>query len=214
MSAGSLEGKKSPAEDATTKVTPALSISPEKVCFIVVKAREFDAKDMVTMPDEASNATDDAMMSVLEDHADDPVVAELRGFMGALTEDEQVDLVALAWLGRGDGTLEDWEDQRAEAARLLARPTRRLRRRRICVTSRLCSTKRHSSFALPSGPTRGAWNGAPSWGFRPMWSRARRGRPISSSSAMPARAWIRFGLSIPAALSSRPVRRFWSCRLA
>src|SRR6516164_8063984 len=98
MSAGSFEGKKSPA--AATKVTPALSISPEKVCFIVVKAREFDAKDMVTIPDDASNATDDAMISVLEDHADDPVVAELRGFIGALTEDEQVDLVALAWLGR------------------------------------------------------------------------------------------------------------------
>jgi hypothetical protein len=73
---------------------------------------------MVTIPDEASNATDHAMMSVLEDHADDPVAAELRGFIGALTEDEQVDLVALAWLGRGDGTLEDWEDLRAEAARL------------------------------------------------------------------------------------------------
>ena len=115
MSVGTPECKASPAEDATT-ATPALSISPEKVCFIVVKAREFDAKDMVTMPDEASNATDDAMMSVLEDHADDPVAAELRG--GALTEDEQVDLVALTWLGRGDGTLEDWEDLRAEAARL------------------------------------------------------------------------------------------------
>ena len=117
MSVGTPECKASPAEDATT-ATPALSISPEKVCFIVVKAREFDAKDMVTMPDEASNATDDAMMSVLEDHADDPVAAELRGFIGALTEDEQVDLVALTWLGRGDDTLEDWEDPRAEAARL------------------------------------------------------------------------------------------------
>ena len=119
MRARSLEGKKSPAEDAaTTKVTPALSISPEKVCFIVVKAREFDAKDMVTIPDDASNATDDAMMSVLEDHADDPVVAELRGFIGALTEDEQVDLVALTWLGRGDASLAEWDDLREEAARL------------------------------------------------------------------------------------------------
>jgi hypothetical protein len=69
MSAGNPESKASPAEDAaTTKATPALSILPEKVCFIVVKAREFDAKDMVTIPDEASNATDDAMISVLEDH--------------------------------------------------------------------------------------------------------------------------------------------------
>ena len=77
MRAGSPESKASLAEDAAaTKATPALSISPEKVCFIVVKAREFDAKDMVTMPDEASNATDDAMMSVLEDHV--PTIPLLR----------------------------------------------------------------------------------------------------------------------------------------
>ena len=93
MSAGSPESKALPAEDeAATNATPALAISPEKVCFIVVKASEFDAKDMVTIPDDGSNATDDAMMSVLEDHADDLVAAELRGFIGALTEDEQVDL--------------------------------------------------------------------------------------------------------------------------
>jgi hypothetical protein len=96
---------------------PTLSISPEKVCFIVVKAREFDAKDVVTDPDEGSNATDDAMISVLEDHADDPVAQELRGFIGALTEDEQIDLVALAWLGRGDGSIQDWDELRAEASR-------------------------------------------------------------------------------------------------
>ena len=96
---------------------PSLSISPEKICFIVVKAREFDAKDIVTDPEGASNASDDAMISVLEDHRDDPVAQELRGFIGALTEDEQVDLVALAWLGRGDGTLGDWDELRAEALR-------------------------------------------------------------------------------------------------
>jgi hypothetical protein len=45
-----------------------------KVCYIIVKAREFDAKDVVTDPDDASNPTDDAMVSVLEDHRDDPVV--------------------------------------------------------------------------------------------------------------------------------------------
>jgi hypothetical protein len=96
---------------------PSLSISPEKVCFVVVKAREFDAKDIVTDPEGASNASDDAMISVLEDHRDDPVVQELRGFIGALSEDEQVDLVTLAWLGRGDETIDDWDELRAEALR-------------------------------------------------------------------------------------------------
>jgi hypothetical protein len=96
---------------------PNLSISPEKICFIVVKAREFDAKDVVTDPDDGSNPTDDTMIAVLEDHSDDPVLQELRGFINALSEDEQIDLVALTWLGRGDGDIGDWDALRAEAER-------------------------------------------------------------------------------------------------
>jgi hypothetical protein len=53
---------------------PDLAISTEKLCFIIAKATEFDAKDVVTDPDSASNATDDGMISVLEAHRDDPVV--------------------------------------------------------------------------------------------------------------------------------------------
>jgi len=106
-----------PLPDPGAVETPTLAISPEKAFYIIVKAREFDAKDVVTDPDSASNASDDAMLSVLEDNSDDPVVAELRAAIGSLNEDEQVDLVALAWLGRGDGGIEDWNDLRAEAAR-------------------------------------------------------------------------------------------------
>lgn len=102
---------------------PNLSISPEKLCFIIAKAREFDVKDVVTDPDDASNPTDDAMLAVLEDHPDDPVLQELTGFIGALSEDEQIDLVALSWLGRGDGTIDDWDDLRAEASRAHNRRT-------------------------------------------------------------------------------------------
>lgn len=97
--------------------TPELSISTEKLCFLIAKAREFDVKDVVTDPDDASNPSDDAMIAVLEDHRDDPVVKEISAVIFAMSEDEQVDLVTLAWLGRGDGTLDDWADLRAEAAR-------------------------------------------------------------------------------------------------
>jgi len=97
---------------------PILSISPEKVCFFITKAREFDVKDGVSDPDSGSNATDDAMLDVLEDHADDATFQELTSFIDALNEDEQIDLVALTWLGRGDGSLSEWDDLREEAARL------------------------------------------------------------------------------------------------
>jgi len=100
-----------------------LTISSEKVCFIVVKAREFDAKDAVTEPDPGSNPSDDGDAAVLEDHADDPVLQELTSFIDALSEDEQVDLVALTWLGRDDYEATDWASVRDEAAREYNRRT-------------------------------------------------------------------------------------------
>jgi len=57
------------------------------------------------------------MLSALEDHADDPVRTELTEIIRGLNEDEQIDLVAMTWLGRGDGDLDDWEDVRMEASR-------------------------------------------------------------------------------------------------
>jgi hypothetical protein len=41
--------------DPTADPDPDLSIATDKVCFIVVKAREFDVKDLVTEPDPASS---------------------------------------------------------------------------------------------------------------------------------------------------------------
>ena len=96
---------------------PTLTISSENVCFIIVKAREFDVQDVVTDPDSGSNATDDGVASVLEAHSDDLTQKELVAFINALSEEEQAALVALLWLGRGDGTMEDWDDLRDEAQR-------------------------------------------------------------------------------------------------
>jgi hypothetical protein len=96
---------------------PTLTVSSESVCFIIIKAREFDAQDVVTDPDSGSNATDDNQASVLEAHSDDLTQKELVAFINALSEEEQAELVALLWLGRGDGTLEDWDDLRDEAQR-------------------------------------------------------------------------------------------------
>jgi len=98
--------------------SPTLSISPEKVRFFISKAHQFDGKDGNSDPDSGSNAADDMMLDVLEDHEDDPTEQELKAFIGALNEEEQTDLVALAWLGRGDGEVEEWNELREEAARL------------------------------------------------------------------------------------------------
>ncbi len=96
---------------------PTLAISPEKVCFIIFKTREFDAKDQATEPDPGSNPSDDKDVSVLEDHEDDPAVEEIASLINSLSEDEQIDLVALMWLGRDDYSASDWLAVREEAAR-------------------------------------------------------------------------------------------------
>ena len=107
---------KQPSSSAEDRVDQ-LTISPEKVFFVIVKAREFDAKDEVTDPDPGSNPSDDKDAAILEDHSDDPVVEELTSLINSLSEDEQIDLVALAWLGRDDYSAVDWAEVRAEAAR-------------------------------------------------------------------------------------------------
>jgi hypothetical protein len=55
------------------------------------------------------------MRSVLEDRPDDPVRQELAAFIAALNVDEQVDLVTLMWMGRGDGSIDDWYELRDTA---------------------------------------------------------------------------------------------------
>ena len=95
---------------------PELAISAEKVAFIIEKAREFDVKEAASDPDSGSNPSDDDEIDVLEDTTSDPVASELIGFIGALNEDEQLDLVTLMWLGRGDGSVDEWDDLRARAA--------------------------------------------------------------------------------------------------
>ncbi|HTT46657.1 MAG TPA: DUF3775 domain-containing protein [Pseudolabrys sp.] len=101
------------SEDEKTE----LNISPEKVCFLIVKAREFDVKEEANENDPGSNPSDDKDVAVLEDQPDDPVVEEITSLIESLSVDEQIDLVALAWLGRDDTSADDWPAVREEAAR-------------------------------------------------------------------------------------------------
>jgi hypothetical protein len=98
------------------RAMPELAISADKVRFLIEKTREFDVKEADTDPDSGSDGPDDNMIDVLADNGEDPVVREITGFINAMTEDEQIDLVALMRLGRGDGTIEEWADLRREAA--------------------------------------------------------------------------------------------------
>jgi hypothetical protein len=101
------------------KPLPELSIDPEKAFYILMKAREFDGKSPASGLEEGSNPTDDKDVAVLEDTPDDATEEELRAALECLNEDEQTDLLALTWIGRGDFTIEEW-DAAVEQARNLS----------------------------------------------------------------------------------------------
>jgi len=94
---------------------PSLNLPLDKVSFIIVKAREYDVKESDTDPDEGSNAIDDGQTDILTDKQDDPVREELLAAIRSLNEDERMRLVALAWLGRGTYSKDEWRDAIATA---------------------------------------------------------------------------------------------------
>jgi len=92
-----------------------LNLPLDKVSFIILKAREYDVKESDSDPNEGSNAIDDSQIDVLTDKQDDPVREELLGAIRSLNEDERMRLVALAWLGRGTYSKDEWRDAVATA---------------------------------------------------------------------------------------------------
>lgn len=98
-----------------------IDMDPEKICFIIIKAREVHAKVEVENPVEADNpepasdAVDDNFRSILEDFASDATFQELKTFLDGLNDDERIQLLALMWLGRGDFTIAGWDDAIAQA---------------------------------------------------------------------------------------------------
>jgi hypothetical protein len=98
------------SDDTKSENALGLNIAEDKVAFIIVKAREFDEKVADSDPDEGSNPTDDGNADILEDKAGDCTREELVGAINELNEDEQIELVALAWVGRGTYDLSEWSD--------------------------------------------------------------------------------------------------------
>ena len=92
---------------------PELSISPDKVFFIIAKARQSDIE--ADEPELISGLTDDDTVQG-RGAGKGTDRSELSGFIRDLNVDEQIDLVALMWLGRGDGDLGNWRELRAQAA--------------------------------------------------------------------------------------------------
>ncbi len=93
-----------------------LNINPETVCYIISKARQFQAKEEVVITEVPYSPTDDWACQILANHIDDLCVQEVKATVRDLEPDQQAELVALMWLGRGDYLLSEWNSATADAA--------------------------------------------------------------------------------------------------
>lgn len=100
-----------------------LTIAPDTVRLFILKARAVSAavnedyqsghEHEVELDDQARDTH--AHDGLAEEEADDFTAEELRELIGDLNVDEAAELVALAWLGRGDYEAGEWETAVADA---------------------------------------------------------------------------------------------------
>lgn len=100
-----------------------LEIDPITVCSLIARARAFDAKVPPVEEDAVAQPDEEEMHDALEDYGNDPAAAEIREAIDDLNEDEQAELVALTWVGRGDFTPEEWDDAMTAARERHSGPT-------------------------------------------------------------------------------------------
>jgi hypothetical protein len=86
------------------------------VCRLIELARVFHAQEGVVIPEEPDNPSGDYPAQILAGHSGDPTLSEFRNIISDLEPDQQQQVVALLWLGRGDFTLDEWAEAVEEAA--------------------------------------------------------------------------------------------------
>jgi DNA-binding LacI/PurR family transcriptional regulator len=94
-------------------------ISAEKLSYVIAKAREMESG----VKGNGANGSKRAAAIGATDDCCAAARAELTGFIEAMDEDEQCELIALAWVGRGKFTREEWNSALAEARAHLKQPT-------------------------------------------------------------------------------------------
>lgn len=97
-------------EDDRDRPSPELSVPLDTICFLIAKARDFDGKTAPSDPDADAIDEDDLVAAVLEDRPSDPVYDEMVSVISDLSDDAQIDLVALMWVGRDGGGLDAWDE--------------------------------------------------------------------------------------------------------
>ncbi len=85
-----------------------LQVNPETVCFIISKAQEFQTQEQGAFDDEMADSDGEWSSRSAPDYQSGMSYEELKSTIEDLEPDQQVNLVALMWLGRGDFSADEW----------------------------------------------------------------------------------------------------------
>ena len=89
---------------------PELDLNPDIVRFIIDKSHEFHSREDITFPDEPGSIDEGLAQQVANDFSGDPYYQELKTTIEDLEPDQQMVLVSLMWVGRGDYSLDEWQE--------------------------------------------------------------------------------------------------------
>ena len=90
-------------------------IDADKIGFIITKARELETHEVAVEFDHGDDLSreqiDTPSETVTEDdREEDATYEELRSWINAIIDDDQCQIVALAWIGRGDFSVDEWAE--------------------------------------------------------------------------------------------------------
>ena len=86
-----------------------LDLNPETVQQIIDRAHEYQTQDSFRLPEDDEEIPLEEFAEEMGQEIEDPIYQELKAAIEDLEPDQQVSLVALMWLGRGDYTLDEWQ---------------------------------------------------------------------------------------------------------
>jgi hypothetical protein len=93
-----------------------LNLNPGFLQSLILKTRALMAQEGHTTDDASNVADDDLPTGPLQSSPEDLSREELASEIEDLEPDQQAELVALMWIGRGDMEPEEWEEAVALAA--------------------------------------------------------------------------------------------------
>ena len=85
-----------------------LDINHELVCDIIFKAREFQTQESLSTTEEPRDPHEELSWQKLDAYNSELTYTEVKSAIEKLEPDQQITLVALMWLGRGDYSLDEW----------------------------------------------------------------------------------------------------------